>query len=356
MILIMKRDILYPLRRIHGITHTVFIYLKSAIALILFKRVYILGTPEHTNLGDAAIVIAQKNFIKRSGIKEKDIVEIPLDRYDNFRKLPLKLTNRKSIITLVGGGNMGDVWFLDEEIRRKIITDFPKNKKIVFPQTCHYSDTEKGAEEKKKSVEIYNKAQSLTLIAREKKSFGIMKELYPNADVMLAPDIVLSAYASDFGVRAQSRSGALLCMRSDLEKAIDESTLKTVKAIFEKKGMAYTVTDTHCEGWCFANKRVSLVKDKLAEFAGAEIVITDRLHGMIFSAITGTPCIALSNYNHKIIGTYEFIKYLPYIKFVQTEEEIKAAFDELLAMTDCQYDNTPLLSYYEKLTEVLKQK
>jgi len=192
------------------------------------------------------------------------------------------------------------------------------------------------------------------LVAREKKSFGMMKELYPNADVMLAPDIVLSAHASDFGIQAQSRSGALLCMRSDLEKSIDESTLKTVKAIFEKKGMAYTVTDTHCEGWCFANKRNLLVKDKLEEFSGAKIVITDRLHGMVFSAITGTPCIALSNYNHKISGTYEFIKYLPYIKFVQTESEIKTAFEELITMKDCHYDNTPLLSYYEKLAELLK--
>ncbi|MBR4049431.1 MAG: polysaccharide pyruvyl transferase family protein [Clostridia bacterium] len=352
----MKRDILYPLRRIHGACHTWLVYLKSLIVLMLFKKVYILGTPEHTNLGDAAIVIAQKNFIKSSGIKEKDIVEISLEKYNNFRKLPLKLTNRKSVIALVGGGNMGDVWFYDEDIRRKIICDFPQNRKIVFPQTCYYSDTEKGAEEKKKSFEIYNKAQRLTLFAREKKSFDMMKELYPNADVMLAPDIVLSARASDFGIQAQNRSGALLCMRGDLEKAIDESTLKTVKAIFEKKGITYTETDTHCEGWCFANKRNLLVKDKLEEFAGAEIVITDRLHGMIFSAITGTPCIALSNYNHKISGTFEFIKYLPYIKFVKTEEEIKTAFSELMSMTDCKYDNTPLLPYYEKLAEELKKR
>lgn len=42
--------------------------------------------------------------------------------------------------------------------------------------------------------------------------------------------------------------------------------------------------------------------NKYIKFRECELVITDRIHGMIFAAITGTPCIALSNY--KIKGTY----------------------------------------------------
>ncbi len=41
--------------------------------------------------------------------------------------------------------------------------------------------------------------------------------------------------------------------------------------------------------------RMEELNSKFAEFLSSGLVITDRLHGMIFAAITGTPCIALDN-------------------------------------------------------------
>ena len=84
------------------------------------------------------------------------------------------------------------------------------------------------------------------------------------------------------------------------------------------------------------------------------MVVTDRLHGMVFAAISGTPCIVFSNYNHKVQGTYEWIKYLPYIKYAESVSEAPNYIPELLAMKDCRYDNTPLLPYFEKLAQVVK--
>ena len=54
-----------------------------------------------------------------------------------------------------------------------------------------------------------------------------------------------------------------------------------------------------------AEVRKSVIVNKLKEFAGAQLVITDRLHGMVFCYLTNTPCIVFSNYNHKVLGTYE---------------------------------------------------
>ena len=42
------------------------------------------------------------------------------------------------------------------------------------------------------------------------------------------------------------------------------------------------------------------IEEMLKKYRKCQLVITDRLHGMIFAAITSTPCIALGNYNHKI--------------------------------------------------------
>lgn len=35
------------------------------------------------------------------------------------------------------------------------------------------------------------------------------------------------------------------------------------------------------------------------------VLVTDRLHGMIFAYITGTPCIVMDNKTNKVFGVYE---------------------------------------------------
>ena len=78
-------------------------------------------------------------------------------------------------------------------------------------------------------------------------------------------------------------------------------------------------------------------------------MITDRLHGMVFAAITSTPCIALSNYNQKVKGTYEWIKHLPYIRFIEDENDIYKHIDELLKLDPYEYDNNFAMEYYEEI-------
>lgn len=57
-------------------------------------------------------------------------------------------------------------------------------------------------------------------------------------------------------------------------------------------------------------------------FKSSKVVITDRLHGMIFCAITKTPCVVLPNSNHKISGTYyNWLSELEFIQFVEEFEE-----------------------------------
>ena len=50
--------------------------------------------------------------------------------------------------------------------------------------------------------------------------------------------------------------------------------------------------------------RERIVLKRLVLFASYDFVITDRLHGMIFSYICGTPCIAFDNKTHKVSGVY----------------------------------------------------
>ena len=50
------------------------------------------------------------------------------------------------------------------------------------------------------------------------------------------------------------------------------------------------------------------IKKLFKEIQESELVVTDRLHGMISSYINNVPAIVFSNYNHKIISSYEWVK------------------------------------------------
>lgn len=100
-------------------------------------------------------------------------------------------------------------------------------------------------------------------------------------------------------------------------------------------------------------ERKMVIIEKIKQFSKYEIVITDRLHGMIFAAITGTPCIALSNYNYKVKGTYEWIKDLGYIKFTDDINEIPDLIQELKNIKNVKYDNLFAIKKYDQIIQCI---
>lgn len=358
----MRKDILYPLRRMHGyICEKAYICKKkkaifTAVLSGNRKKVVLLGTPTHTNIGDSAITCAEYEFLEKCGVQRSDIVELSRKDLMDLNYSVRKALKKCSLVCWHGGGNMGTLWPNEEISRRrglkKIPPPFPT---IIFPQTIFYDKTEAGEKEKNKSVSVYNGRPGLTIAAREIQSHQTMLNLYPDSKILLIPDIVLSTTKEMFGVKQSDRGGVLLCMRSDLERTMSDELRQSVEQAVIAAGESFYYSDMHAT--CPANKqnRADLVKAKMEEMASARLVITDRLHGMIFAAITETPCIVFSNNHHKVQGTYEWIKYLPYIRYVETEEDMKQALPELLRMSDCHFDNTPLQPYFQELAQVVKQ-
>lgn len=355
-----EEDILYPLRRIHGFLHETRKQYQKKIKFALYllfpvgKKVLLPGTPEHQNMGDSAIVIAQRNFLKKCGISNNRIKEVSFSEYRKYCKLLKRLVDKNVLITQLGGGNMGNQWLEEEKLHRDILIDFSDNTQIIFPQTIFYTATDCGEQEKRESVKYYNGCKKVTLFARENSSYKSMQELYPNASVSLAPDIVLSSTQEEFGVKKQKRDKILLCLRNDVEKSLTVKEHILVESYLKSHKYSFKVTDMYSECTVTKENRNDCVKRKMEEFASARLVITDRLHGMVFAAITGTPCIVFGNYNHKVKGTYEWIEYLQYIQFVDSVEEMERIFPELISMGNCKFNPTPLVPHFEKLAELVK--
>ncbi len=319
------------------------------------KLVIVPGTPTHTNLGDSAIAFAEMEFLKKCGIAEESIIEIGFDEYHTYGDFIEKFLRKDARIMHLGGGNMGSQWLNEEYFHRRLLKNFPKNRQVIFPQTVHYLQDEVGLREEKASIACYNGKGNLTMVAREAGSYEMMKRLYPDTEVLLVPDIVLSSHMEDYGVVPAERQGALLCMRSDTEQSMNDAERQEIAKELEARDLVSRWTDTHSETDVTKKMRREMIRSKMQEFAGAQIVVTDRLHGMIFSAVTGTPCIAFSNYNHKVKGTYQWIQYLPYIKYAETVEEAIAYIPELLNMDNCRFDNSPLQPYYDKLADAVRR-
>lgn len=357
----MKKDYLYCLRVLHGRLHEKKLYYKEKVKLVRAlgmphdKKVYLIGTPTHTNLGDSAIALAQKELLKSVDVLSKHIKEITLNEYRDHAKLCRNLISKKSLIAQLGGGNMGDIWFGEEVLRRCVIEDFRENSMVIFPQTIHYSETEKGIFERKKSVPYYDNHSKLTLYAREQQSYETMKQLYPNTKVELAPDIVLSTNKQFWNIPEKERKGALLCLRSDTERQLTDLQQDEIEKIVAKKGYAYQKIDMYADTLVTKENRFELVRAKMCQFAKVELVVTDRLHGMIFSAITETPCIVLGNHNHKIEGTYQWIKHLPYIRFIKEVNDVESHIQELKSLKNCTFENKEILSKFSRMKELLNE-
>ena len=288
-----------------------FLFIRKKIDVDNNKRkVYFLDAPSYGNIGDQAIAFAMEQMMETI-CDDYQFIEIQEDVFAQYFYWLKNNVKTSDIICLTGGGNLGDLYPKYEAIRRLVIKTFKNNIILVFPQTYTYGTSNYSKQQEENSKKVYNSASNLILMAREEMSFKKMKKQYPNCQVLLTHDIVLSLNYTN----AYKRSNTIgLCLREDKEKVIDQDlvekinkTCKNAKKISTTKNLKYRVTNID---------RKELVENTLKEFAENKLVITDRLHGMIFSYITNTPCICMPNSTGKVEGVYNYLKDKGNIKMV----------------------------------------
>lgn len=278
-------------------------------------RAYVLDIPEHGNLGDQAIAIAEIEFLKRYFL-DYEILEFPYYDIPSFINGIKKDYRDGDIVFLHGGGNMGNMYPFEENTRQKVISKLKKCKIVIFPQTIDFRKDRKNYNLLYKSKRIYNSHPNLTLIAREKESYVLMKSYFPKAKVILNPDIVF--FLSNYKLPVVNRDQVVLTIRNDQESKYDFDKIAEFYKYMALKYPLIKIQDTVVGHKVNKISREVELNSLLLEFSRAKLVITDRLHGMVLAAITKTPCIVTNALDHKIRGTYEWIKDLNYIEFVNS--------------------------------------
>lgn len=285
-------------------------YIKEiqSFGRMIRKKIVLIGTPEHSNIGDAAITLGEIEFIRRY-FPEYDFIELSKYDYEQWYGRISGLIGADDIIFLQGGGNLGNRYIEEERLRRQVIQDFPNQKIVIFPQTIFFADGQEGKDELAASADIYNRHRDLTLFVRGKNSLDFAERYFPNVKSHLMLDAALML-KSDFDFH---REGVLLCLRApEDEGRITYEQQVQIEEMVLAKGFTYTRSSNWYGGMpdknIYKDMRRQAVFDELQKYAKQKIVITDRLHGFIFSVLTGTPCIVLSSCDYKLDEFFAFFE------------------------------------------------
>ncbi len=184
---------------------------------------------------------------------------------------------------------------------------------------------------------VYSNCRNLNMFFRDKKSYDFAKEHFENHNtkVHLSPDIAL--YYDEMKTKSV-KEDLMICLRNDREKETQQNIINWSKKYAENNSMKLTITDTVQKNSVPLWMRDKKIQSKTNEFRNSKIVVTDRLHGMIFAVIANTKCVVFDNLTNKVSGVHSlWLKNNPNIVFLSkdcSEEELTFAISNLLSLNN----------------------
>ena len=314
------------------------------------SSVVVMGTPTHSNLGDQAIVYAQEQLLSDAGLNDIAF-EIPRTTYERFHGHIDHLIRPHDLVIIDGGGNLGTLWPEENTFINTILNKFKNNHIVMFPQTAYYEDTPLGRITQEETAQVFSENPNIVFYSRDQPTYKLIKVLSLQTTNYLVPDIVPYLELDDLH---HERSGALLCLRSDKERVLEPKDAETLECFLrDKLSSVHNTSTLSATQFIGRARRSEELQAKWNEFASAKLVVTDRLHGMIFSAITGTPCVALDNVSHKVQEGASWLSDIPNIKVTTSAFEAKQAIQDVLEVGPLTYRRGKRAPYYESIKQVI---
>ena len=308
--------------------------------------VILMGTPLHGNLGDQAITLAETDFFTEGGYR---VVEIPSPMVARYLEKWKTLISGKRIY-VHGGGFIGSLWPEEQKMLETVIENFKESEIVILAQTVYYDKVDSRTE---CLNGLFGSHGKVVLCARETYSYEFACQHLYNAKVKLVPDMVLSVNWFDKQVQKQDK--VLFCMRNDLEKTISDDTVNLLRELVKKYYPTANIefTDTVVDGMIYPYMRKAKLQKKLTELSLAQIVVTDRLHGMVLSAMTNTPTLVFGNCNYKVKGIYDWIDSHSFIQYCDDTTKLEEYFAALTQEKDCHYSCDQARTAFEPLVEIV---
>lgn len=276
------------------------------------SRVAMVDFPNHANVGDSAIWLGELEFVRR----RKLVRTYSCDK-ETYRAAHLvKLLGSDGLILLHGGGNLGDLWTDHQELREKVIRDFPNYPIIQFSQTIYF----RQQASLDRARETFDAHPRLTLLCRDQPSLDFARKHFA-ATSLLCPDMAF--YLRQALRPRQPQCDVLWLARTDEESRgaamppippgvevcdwLDESPTPLCE-----KNWALAARFWHEPGrWPELTSMLMESFDELADermrrgcqlLSRGRAVVTDRLHGHILCLLLGIPHVMFDNSYGKLSG------------------------------------------------------
>lgn len=270
--------------------------------------------PHHANVGDSAIWLGEMAYLKSRNCKVTHICDA-----SNYNAQAMRAAVGHNIILITGGGNFGDLYPNHQNLRERVIREFPDNRIIQFPQSIHFAD----AGNLTRSQAILSQHKDFHFVVRDTVTLQLAQQNYKNP-TYLCPDMALMLDLKQ--LRSQSKtSDVVILSRVDEEKASHFSSkvgmqlncvvMDWLDEPEPKHEWLYDWSHRHL-GWGsskvppFILNKLALVaanamaRQRLARGLGllgqGKVVVTDRLHAIILSWLGGTPVFYVDNNYNKL--------------------------------------------------------
>ncbi len=321
--------------------------LERALANIETKKIIVFMQPEHGNLGDYAISLGEKNFLS-TYFHEYEAIWITTNEWIYLNEELKRNINNRDIICMNGGGYFGDVW--ESGITCKEICEaFPNNVKVFFPNTLTYKnqvyEDNKNLQE---DIEWIRNQNQLYMFFRDTYSYEYMKNI-GGINCYYSPDMALFIEPEPIE-RTKISGKIMMCFRNDCEKKIVGE--EEIRVFLNNLGYSVVDEDIHLNKYLSIEEGYERVKQHIKNLRCYGLIITDRLHMMIMSALAGVPCIATDNSTRKISGVYTWIKSKS-VKIVNSPEEIDCEL--VKQMLEKSYEYEPLTDEFEMMAKQFKR-
>lgn len=325
------------------------------------KIVYVgLFPPENPSVGDHSQVLAIGKWFS-TYFPNYEVVRFyrryakppkphPTEGIRDWNRL-LQTVKEDDLIFIHSSGDFGTLFYWTgminrswHDFRRKLISQFPNNKIIQLPVTVFYHHTEGGRKTLAQDKLFYKNRSNLLLMGRDPYSYRILAN-HLECRSMFVPDF---AFTLKPELTNKERKGALLMLRCDHETVFSRNMAK-IKGLIEQTVPNVTARDINIyrtEPMTDEN-RATIINQIIDYYGDFKVVVTDRLHGMIFSVLSNTPCVCINDrIPHKASAYKDLLS--DSINFVDKIEEIPDAVTNVLSEPFKEID---LTSHFTSLKE-----
>lgn len=287
------------------------------------SKVMYLDIPVYLNVGDLLINRGTEEFFKRSNIDVLarlsvfDLCKVDVTTHTAVLKPHavrlIRSLDPAAIIVFQGGGNFGDLYPDLQLLRETVIKEFSDRRIVILPQSVHFE----SAQAQDRAFALMFDHPDIHFFVRDRPSLGLLNS-FSTGRATLMPDMAHALWGKlDARSAVGPTKATLYMLRRDSERlqnqearpnSIDWDDVITPTEKFGWRlvrktlhtGVGY-VQPAVMSGWYHLRDR--LIHKAADRFSAHERVETDRLHGMILSALVSRPVVYHDNSYGKL-GRY----------------------------------------------------